>query len=71
MILCIYDIEDLFSMLIVCNMYNNDRFITSLVSYVHFIDNYESPEGSFEIRDSISEIRDSKFNIPIKHWVER
>jgi hypothetical protein len=32
--------------------------------------NYESPEGSFEIRDSISEIRDSKFNIPINQWVE-
>jgi hypothetical protein len=26
---------------------------------------YESPEGSFEIRDSISEIRDSTFNILI------
>jgi hypothetical protein len=30
---------------------------------------YESPEGSFEIRDSISEIRDSKFNILINQWV--
>jgi hypothetical protein len=29
---------------------------------------YESPEGSFEIRDSISEIRDSKFNILINQW---
>ena len=35
-----------------------------------WFNNYESPEGSFEIRDSISDIRDSKFNIPIKQWVE-
>jgi hypothetical protein len=32
--------------------------------------NYESPEGSFEIRDSLSEIRDSKFNILINQWEE-
>jgi hypothetical protein len=36
---------------------------------------YESPEGSFENKDSkfdsISEIRDSKFNILINQWDER
>jgi hypothetical protein len=32
---------------------------------------YESSEGSFEIRDSLSEIRDSKFNILINQWEEK
>jgi hypothetical protein len=35
------------------------------------VQSYESPEGSFEIRDSLSEIRDSKFNILINQWEER
>ena len=42
-----------------------------LLNSVNTMVYYESPEGSFEIRDSLSEIRDSKFNVLINQWEER